>query len=593
MKRTNIGGQAVLEGVMMRGNKSMATAVRTLSGEITVESKRITPIKKKSFWYRLPIVRGVLNFVSMLFLGTSVLLRSSEAIGEAEEPTKFEKWLSKKLKVDLMQVVMVLGVVLGLILSISLFFILPQVLASLIFKIPAFKLAPLVVKDITEGFFRLAIFVGYVLLCTRVEDVKRVFMYHGAEHKTINAFESGVELTVENVQKQSTVHNRCGTTFMFLVMVISIILFSITGWLTFTVMGLTENIWTRIAIRLLLLPLVAGISYEILKLLALSNNIIAKALRWPGLLLQKLTTKEPDDDMVETAIVAFNTVFAMDNDDTILEKSFEIKVPYKLARKKLETILPESEFEKADIDWILCDVLHINRNDLLNVKFINEEHLILAEKLANERAKHIPLQYILGYTSFYGINIIVSEDVLIPRPETELLAEQVIKVAENKSVLDLCTGSGAIAIAIKLNAKCNITGVDISEKALDIAKYNANINNAQINFINSNLFENINDKYDIIVSNPPYIATADINDLAVEVKGFEPKLALDGGNDGLEFYRKIAVDAKRFLNENGILMLEVGVGQAESVKTMLLDNFKDIKLINDYNKIPRIIIAKI
>lgn len=592
MKRTNIGGQAVLEGVMMRGNKSMATAVRTSSGEITVESKRIKSAKEKSFWHRVPIIRGVLNFVSMLFLGTSVLLRSSEVFGETEEPTKFEKWLSEKLKVDIMQLVMVLGVVLGLALAIALFFILPQILTTLIFKIPSINSASLVVKDITEGIIRLAIFIIYVLLCAKVEDVKRVFMYHGAEHKTINAFEHGEELTVENVQKYSTVHNRCGTTFMFLVMVVSIILFALTGWLTFNVFGWTDNIWTRIGVRLLLLPLVAGVSYEILKLLALSDNIIVRILRWPGLLLQKLTTKQPNDSMVEVAITAFNTVFAMDNDETIPERVFDIKIPYKTAREKIEKILPETEFESADIDWIFCDVLHIKRNELKTVTFISEDNFNRAEKLAEERAKHIPLQYVLGYTDFYGFNIIVKQGVLIPRPETELLAEQVIKQAECKRVLDLCTGSGAIAVAVKLNTQCEVTAIDISDKALELARYNADINSAEIDFIKSDMFENVKGKFDIIVSNPPYIPTSDIEDLSAEVKDFEPKLALDGGSDGLDFYRHIADNVLDYLNKDGILMLEIGIGQAEEVKSLLSEKFNDIKIINDYNQIPRIIVAK-
>ncbi|MEG2453336.1 MAG: DUF1385 domain-containing protein, partial [Clostridia bacterium] len=286
MKKTLIGGQAVLEGVMMRGERSMATAVRDASGKITVESKYITPIKQKSIWYRVPILRGVLNFVSMMVLGTKTLMRSSEVFGDVTEPSKFENWLSKKMKVDMMQMVMGFAVVLGIALAIGLFFILPQLLTSLFFKIPILASAPNVVKDISEGVIRLVIFVLYVLMCSKVPDVKRVFMYHGAEHKTINAFEHEEELTVQNIQKYTTIHKRCGTTFMFLVMIISIILFSLSSWLFYETLGWPNNIWTRIGIRLVLLPLVAGVSYEVLKLLALSDNIVVRFIRWPGLLLQ-------------------------------------------------------------------------------------------------------------------------------------------------------------------------------------------------------------------------------------------------------------------------------------------------------------------
>ncbi|MEG1790676.1 MAG: peptide chain release factor N(5)-glutamine methyltransferase [Clostridia bacterium] len=592
MKKTLIGGQAVLEGVMMRGERSMATAVRDASGKITVESKYITPIKQKSIWYRVPILRGVLNFVSMMVLGTKTLMRSSEVFGDVTEPSKFENWLSKKMKVDMMQMVMGFAVVLGIALAIGLFFILPQLLTSLFFKIPILASAPNVVKDISEGVIRLVIFVLYVLMCSKVPDVKRVFMYHGAEHKTINAFEHEEELTVQNIQKYTTIHKRCGTTFMFLVMIISIILFSLSSWLFYETLGWPNNIWTRIGIRLVLLPLVAGVSYEVLKLLALSDNIVVRFIRWPGLLLQKLTTKQPDDSMVEVALVAFQTVYNMDRDDTLPELNFEIKKSMAEAKKTLIDILPENEFESSDIDWILCNVLNVNRGELKSINYVNAVDIERAVVIANERAKHIPLQYILGSANFYGFDIDVTAGVLIPRPETELLCEQVIKIAEGKKVLDLCTGSGAIAIAVSKSVECEMVATDISSVALDIAKRNAEKLNAKVIFFQGDLFENIDGKFDIIVSNPPYIKSSDILNLAVEVKDYEPLIALDGGLDGYCVYTRIIDEVKSHLNEGGTLMLEVGEGQADEIKAMLFDKFEDITILNDYNNIPRIIIAK-
>ncbi|MEG1612587.1 MAG: peptide chain release factor N(5)-glutamine methyltransferase [Clostridia bacterium] len=592
MKKTLIGGQAVLEGVMMRGERSMATAVRDASGKITVESKYITPMKQKSIWYRVPILRGVLNFVSMMVLGTKTLMRSSEVFGDVTEPSKFENWLSKKMKVDMMQMVMGFAVVLGIALAIGLFFILPQLLTSLFFKIPILASAPNVVKDISEGVIRLVIFVLYVLMCSKVPDVKRVFMYHGAEHKTINAFEHEEELTVQNIQKYTTIHKRCGTTFMFLVMIISIILFSLSSWLFYETLGWPNNIWTRIGIRLVLLPLVAGVSYEVLKLLALSDNIVVRFIRWPGLLLQKLTTKQPDDSMVEVALVAFQTVYNMDRDDTLPELNFEIKKSMAEAKKTLIDILPENEFESSDIDWILCNVLNVNRGELKSINYVNTVDIERAVVIANERAKHIPLQYILGSANFYGFDIDVTAGVLIPRPETELLCEQVIKIAEGKKVLDLCTGSGAIAIAVSKSVECEMVATDISSVALDIAKRNAEKLNARVIFFQGDLFENIDGKFDIIVSNPPYIKSSDILNLAVEVKDYEPLIALDGGLDGYCVYTRIIDEVKSHLNEGGTLMLEVGEGQADKIKAMLFDKFEDITTLNDYNNIPRIIIAK-
>ena len=218
--RTSIGGQAVLEGVMMRGRSSMATSVRDEDGNIRVETERFKPATEKSFICRLPIIRGVLNFVSSMTMGTKILMRSAEVYGE-EEPSKFEKWLSKTFKIDLMNVVIGFSLILGLALAIGLFMWLPQFLTGL--------LAPLINIEKTsiwfnliEGLVKLIIFVCYILLTSLLKDVKRTYMYHGAEHKTISCYECGLELTVENVKKCSRIHDRCGTTFLFLVMFISI-----------------------------------------------------------------------------------------------------------------------------------------------------------------------------------------------------------------------------------------------------------------------------------------------------------------------------------------------------------------------------------
>lgn len=228
---------------------------------------------------------------------------------------------------------------------------LPQFLTELLFKVPALNALSGSVRDVVfsviEGLIRLVIFVAYVAICSCVPDVKRVFMYHGAEHKTINAFEHDEELTVENVQKYSTIHKRCGTTFMVLVMVVSIIVLAFAGWLTVDVFGWPNNAGIKFAVRIVMIPLVAGISYEILKLLALSDNIVVRIIRWPGLQLQRLTTRQPDDDMVEVAIVAFKTVYEMDADETIPERTFDIGKPYKDAREQVEKILPADKFDKS------------------------------------------------------------------------------------------------------------------------------------------------------------------------------------------------------------------------------------------------------
>jgi HemK-related putative methylase/protein-(glutamine-N5) methyltransferase, release factor-specific len=252
--------------------------------------------------------------------------------------------------------------------------------------------------------------------------------------------------------------------------------------------------------------------------------------------------------------------------------------------------LPEPEFEASDVDWIFTEVLGLKRAELSKVKTIKVSDFARAEAFAKERATHKPLQYVLGNTEFYGKKLEVKEGVLIPRPETELLTEEVIKLAEGKTVLDLCTGSGAIAIAVKLETSCTVTASDVSDVAIEVAKRNAELNGVEIEIIKSDLFNDITGKFDIIVSNPPYIPTADVAGLMSEVKDYEPLLALDGGADGLDIIRRIAEDAKTRLNDGGILLLEIGIGQADAV-TALLSGYADVTVMNDYDNIPRIVKA--
>ena len=600
-----------MEGVMMRGKCSMATAVRNSDGDIVVESKRLIPVEKKNVCYRIPVLRGIINFATMLYTGTQTLLRSSEVYGEEIEPSKFDKWLSEKLHIDIMKVVIWFSVLLGVACAVGLFVFLPQFLTELLFKVPALNALSGSVRDVVfsviEGLIRLVIFVAYVAICSCVPDVKRVFMYHGAEHKTINAFEHDEELTVENVQKYSTIHKRCGTTFMVLVMVVSIIVLAFAGWLTVDVFGWPNNAGIKFAVRIVMIPLVAGISYEILKLLALSDNIVVRIIRWPGLQLQRLTTRQPDDDMVEVAIVAFKTVYEMDADETIPERTFDIGKPYKDAREQVEKILPADKFDKSDVDWIFTEVTGKNRSELPLLKTIKASQLERALAYAKERATGKPLQYVFGHVDFYDAKLLVNENVLIPRPETELLAEAVANRAKDKSVLDLCTGSGAIAIALKKesdkkNMKLLVTACDVSEDALEVAKNNENAifvakangvaNLVDVKFITSDLFENIDGEFDIIVSNPPYIKTDDIQNLDVEVRGYEPIIALDGGKDGLDFYRRIIDGAAAHLKDGGELLMELGIDEAEDVKAYADGKLEFSEFIKDYDGIDRIVVFK-
>ena len=603
--RSAIGGQAVLEGVMMRGESSMATAVRDETGEIQVESSRFTPLKQKSRWKRLPFIRGVINFVASMVMGVQIIMRSGEVFGGEEEPSKFEEWCSKKFKVNVMSVMMWFAVLLGLALAIGLFFVIPHFsiegIRLLVEKV-AHTTMPAFCYNLIEGVIRILIFVVYILLTSLMKEIRRVYQYHGAEHKTISCYEHGLELTVENVQKQSTIHDRCGTTFMFLVMIVSVALFSVVGIVPNNIVtSKVGAMFIKLLIKLALLPVVAGISYEILKFLAKFDNLFVRIIKAPGLLLQKITTSQPDDSMVEVAITAFKTVQLLDSNKDAPTSKFNTKILIDKALEQLNNALKIDTNGNADRDWIMAEVLNIPRSEVANLKFVwsNDFEKMLA--LAKERSTGKPLQQVFGYNDFYVMKINLNSDVLCPRPETEYLVEEVsrlIKQDNLQAVLDLCTGSGAIALVVKRdNPNVAVTASDISEKALMVAKQNAEQNNLHVDFVVSNLFDNINGEFDLIVSNPPYIKTDVIGMLDPEVRFFEPTIALDGGMDGLDFYRKIVENAKNHLKIGGILAFEIGFDQKESV-TEILTNcktavFEDIRCLQDLEKNDRMIFAKL
>ncbi len=594
---TYIGGQAVMEGIMMRGKRAMATAVRDPQGDIQVESERITPPEKRSKFAKLPFVRGVVNFATSLVDGNRVLMRSADvAIEDDETPTKAEQWLKEKHKVDLSGFFNFISVLLGVVLALVIFILLPQFVTGFLpFKMDDKGLDG-VWFNLIEGGVRLAIFVVYILLISLIPSLRRVFMCHGAEHKTITCFEKGKELTVENVRGCSRVHDRCGTTFLFLVMIVSILVFSLVNFAAANWLYIQDgkfNGLIRFGLKILMLPVVAGVSYEVLRFLSKTKNPLFFIFKIPGLLLQKLTTREPEDGMIECAIVAFKTVLAMDNDPTIPERIFATAGKMSALLKNTKKRFADNGIDEEDAEWIFALTLNIPKSAVATEeKIIKASEAKAIIKIADQRLTGRPLWYIIGDTDFCGYKIKVDERVLIPRPETEDLAMMVVAAAEEgNSILDLCTGSGAIAIAAykeleKSNRKCKVTAVDISEDALNVARENAEANEADVLFIQSDLFSRIRGRFDIIVSNPPYIPSADIAGLQREVKDYEPKLALDGGADGLDFYRNIAANASKYLTRGGMVIMEVGEGEAAEVVKLFKGNAYSM-IVQDFNGVER------
>ena len=307
MRSSNIGGQAVLEGIMMKNGSDYAVAVRKPNGEIEVQKDEYKSIVKWEKLTKIPFVRGVFNFIDSMVLGMKTLMFSAsfweDEEGEVVVLTEEEARKREKKEELFMTITMILSMVIAL----GLFMVLPYFISNLFSDIVKSRF----LKTTIEAVIRIALFIAYILLVSRMKDIQRTFMYHGAEHKCINCIEHGMELTVENVRKSSKQHKRCGTSFLFFVVLVSVIVcFFIT----------VESPILRVLIRIALLPLIAGISYELIKLAGNSSNPIISALSIPGLAMQNLTTKEPTDDMIEVAIKAVEEVFDW---KAYLEENFE------------------------------------------------------------------------------------------------------------------------------------------------------------------------------------------------------------------------------------------------------------------------------
>lgn len=313
-KKTSIGGQAIIEGVMMRGPHKTAMAVRKADGEILVETNENGAVTKNKI-LKLPIIRGCVNFFTSLVVGMKALMFSADQVDfeEEEEESKFDKWLEEKFGDKIKDIVIYAAIAISVVMSVALFIMLPTLLTRGIEWL--LGLTPLAAAaktkaftSITEGIIKMIIFIGYLAIVSQMKDIKRVFEYHGAEHKTIACYENGEELTVENVRKHERFHPRCGTSFMLIVLVVSILVSSIVTW---------ENVFIRILLKIVLLPVTVGISYEIIKFAGRHDNWLTRIISAPGLWFQRFTTQEPDDSMIEVAIEAVKPVLPENPEDAI------------------------------------------------------------------------------------------------------------------------------------------------------------------------------------------------------------------------------------------------------------------------------------
>ena len=626
-KPTKIGGQAVMEGVMMRGEDKQALAVRLPNGDIRLE---IEDMKGPSKVSKVPFVRGIVSFFSSLVYGMKTLMRSTRILEEAMpedegDSSKLEEWLDRKFgNRTAWNVMLTISVLISLLITIAVFVIFPTYSVNVLKHVTKNS----ILLNLAEGILRLLIFVLYVLLISKMNDVRRLFRYHGAEHKTIHCYENGLELTPENAKGFYTLHPRCGTSFVMFVLIISLILFSFLGW---------PNLVWRIASRLLLMPVIAGISYELLKWAGRSDNVVVKVLSWPGLMMQKLTTGEPDEDQLEVAIVSLRAVLgelepgiisasgdtagaeACDADgeaeaeesifDALDNKRYDEDVAMvrnlvREGRKKLQVAGVSNP--DGDADDIFCYVTGFTHNEIItrDTELLSESDMADYRERILERASGMPLQYITRVQEFMGLPFRVNENVLIPRLDTEVLVDQVLGIIggmelEHPDVLDMCTGSGAIGVSIAhMVPDASVKMTDISEQALATAMKNAELNGVleRSSFALGNMFSALrsDEQFDIIVSNPPYIKSDIIETLAPEVKDHEPRRALDGGEDGLDAYKVIANNAAAHLKDGGVLALEIGYDQGEAVVFLLerTHYYKPAAIIKDLAGKNRVVVAE-
>ncbi len=325
---SGIGGQAVLEGIMMRNENKYSVAVRT-EGEINCQVGQRKDISEKTVFARIPFVRGIFKLFDSMILGIRALTYSSQFLEEEEvEPDKFESWLNRKFGERAEKIIIGFTIAISVILAIALFMILPLFIADIMERHISWVTKQRV--PIIEGVLKVIIFVVYLMLTALLKDIKRTYMYHGAEHKCINCIETGKELNVDNVRSSSRFHKRCGTSFLFVIILISIIIFLLVR---------PENIFLRYAIRVLLVPVIAGLSYEFIRLAGTKDNLFVNILSKPGLLMQRITTREPSDDMIEVAIEATEAVF--DWEAYLEDNGIEVRPKVKPTPRSQSYVRPE------------------------------------------------------------------------------------------------------------------------------------------------------------------------------------------------------------------------------------------------------------
>ena len=429
----------------------------------------------------------------------------------------------------------------------------------------------------------------FLLVLRKLEISKDIFKHNFAISKVINSFSKQEGIEYEEIKKSG----------QFCVLNFSTNFFA-TFFLLFVLVPLVwfdASLFVNIVAKILASILIICLAYEVELVVECyyKESVFVRLIGFVFILFSKLMSVKCGQKQEEVAAIVMEEVIQMNFDKVNDLESGGKGVSFSVVLANVKRQLVENGIDEYEARILVCETLGISAADLVLVRTVSKTQANKIEKVLGERIKHKPLCKILGYKHFYGLKFYVNENVLSPRQETEVLVEEVLGAFSDKKldVLDMCTGSGAIAISIKKNANCNVTAVDKSKRALAVAKKNANTHKCEINFICSDMFKHLKDenKFDIIVSNPPYIATKEIETLDEEVKNHDPKMSLDGGNDGLKFYKILAKEGHRFLKKGGKIFVEIGFDQAQSVSDIFSKNFVSVEVVQDFLGLPRVVKA--
>lgn len=553
-------------GVGLYQNNKLCISVIDFNGDKRVFGKVVKQHKK---FFDLPVIRGFTYFFLGLYLYVQAYLLQYQ-FDEKEDKNKSEKDAGKLNFAS--GYIMLLA---GLILAFLFGFLALGVLPSFLFDKAFPDYINYYFRSFMIALIRVAIVYIFLLILRFLPIMSGLYSFNGAG----NNFMNGRVDTIRSRTYPLNFLNFIANIFIFSLFMVSLIAVNI---------NFVVNFFINLVIFLVCIPLI----YETLRFITYSKHLWLKDI---SLITNFLVCMKPNITHEEVLMAAKMEIESFDD----FKKTDKDRISMSALCAEMQTKLKTSEkFEQSDIDWIVATVLNKNRAEVKLVRSVTSKEYRDIMRACERRAKGEPLSNIFGFVEFYGLRFDVNKKVLSPRMETEILVEEAIKKireCELKSVLDLCTGSGAIAVTIAKYTGCKVAASDISKQALAIAQTNADKNDVKVDFILSDLFKGLkkNKKYDIIISNPPYIKSGDLEKLDIEVKKYDPRLALDGGEDGLDFYRQIMQSSQRHLSKKGWLFFEVGQGQAAAVQELMQENnFDNIQIVKDLNKIERIVYGR-